>query len=563
MKKTKKRKLRNMHKTCNSLKTFGKEATFGGAKTIVDEMRKKYLLWNDWSVTETKENEFGDILGAGAWGKIVAFNEKTVVKLPIQPLYCIGFEHEHNILQKIKKIKNPVINVLSTNLSVAAYGHDRLRGKVELVKQKYLSNTDLNTSCIFFMKRIHPPLLQNLFTLCNKEKQTDLEKYHSMVTKPYYIFLGRLCQWSVTGRGNRMYDIGTLSLTDLNGVAPDPVHPQSIIQTVLQTYSGSGCVVTNYTVMPNTFAYKVGREMCKYMWDVFIEKHIILYDTEFVYGTRVGDRSAKVFIIDCNLCREIDTTIGNNVKTAFVNNIAAAMEIRLPTVNPMFWGGFLPNPLITPNFAIECLQYMVDPQTTKFEVLLYHAQFIISLFSEINTLLSDPNTKGTISKYENDIKHVIFSDAHINFTVPTIAFRTLPENHDDAVGIEKQVKNINKQLAETHARFTYLYSRAYLLELALAASKNMYTALVTPDNISYISNIVSARVSHWLLNPDFVLDFTPLFLPLTREEMRFYKSEDASNTLDFKLSESESSRQIGKKYKPSALSPYSLFSEII
>jgi hypothetical protein len=73
---------------------------------------------------------------------------------------------------------------------------------------------------------------------------------------------------------------------------------------------------------------------------------------------------------------------------------------------------------------------------------------------------------------------------------------------------------------------------------------------------------VSARVSHWLLNPDFVLDFTPLFLPLTEEEMRFYKSDDASNTLDFEPSESESSRQIGKKYKPSTMSPYSLFSEI-
>jgi hypothetical protein len=257
------------------------------------------------------------------------------------------------------------------------------------------------------------------------------------------------------------------------------------------------------------------------------------------------------------LCKKIEQPISNKVKTELVNHFAAAMDIRLPSVNPEHWGGFLPNPLLSPNFAIMCLNEMVT-DNDSFEIQVIHANFMLSFFTNLSEYISNLDNKGILTKFEKDIKHVI-ETTNIPFFVEIIPFKLIPENHDDAIGIEKQIKLLNKQLNDCYTYFSSCYAKAYLLEISLAIGKELYSKLVSSDNISFVSSIISSRVTHWLLNPNFSLDnISTLFLPVTTDETILYKKEQTSNAEKYEdRSYTNNTRVVGKKDKS-----FHVFSEI-
>jgi hypothetical protein len=167
-----------------------------------------------------------------------------------------------------------------------------------------------------------------------------------------------------------------------------------------------------------------------------------------------------------------------------------------------------------------------------------------SFFTTLSTYLSNLDNKGIVSKYEKDIKHII-DTTDVNVSINIIPFKLLPENHADAIGIEKQIKLLNRQLRDCHTYFTHCYSKAYLLEISLAIGKVMYNNLATVDNISYMSSIVSSRVSHWLMSSNISLDnIESLMRPVTHDEMRIYNQTEFDDR-----TYSSNDQPIGKKYK--------------
>lgn len=478
-----------------------------GGTIIIDENQKRFFIWNDWKINEERTNEKGeiikgDVLGMGSWGKIIVSDEKTVAKIPVSistHQICSGFFKEFLLLKELHDIRSD-IKTVTCNL---VKGQPRKRGNIETNMRKLNKNAGVELStefndetivkggeiCVFFMERIYKPKKKTLLKIISQQKKEEYLINHPNITKPYYLFLGRISKASLTGAGITVTDVDSIPLSFIDKVSImtlSELYQSNFIllcDFIDKNYPGTQNVVTNYLVSDESFATYYGRQICEYIWNVFLTNQIYLFDTEYVLGnnyeeTQIGDpKKPYCYIIDFNRCEK-----GGTDYDKLVQSICEGMEINIEGTNPEHWGGFLPNPFISPEFAFRCWKSIIETPRLNEDIYLKYLTFMGLLTKKLNDKLKmfdkqithkvEVEIKQNYRKQFIDNNNTFFIDSfelvplHY-FDIPKIIIDIL-DDVDTDVSLKKTIRKLHATLIQNIKEFIMLWKQNFLLEIVFA-----------------------------------------------------------------------------------------------
>lgn len=498
----------------NTTKTYKKTANntrkrkIHGGQIVVTE-DKRYFIWNDWSITEMKRKTRGDVLGIGSWGKIIISDEKTVAKVPISqtnPQICYDFYkevqiiNELNALPKHKQSKRGTrFSDIKTVKSSLAIGQPRIRGENRDVMNRNKKNSYIeissdvtadyemngNQTCIFFMSRIYKPKLSNILKLVTSDKVAYYKSTYESITKPYYLFLGRIGRQSIRGGQITVSDVDSVPLSYLKGVstmtldAPFQSTFSMLVDNIATHYIGTQTVVSNYIVADNSPAMYYGVGISTYIWEAFMKNHIYLFDTEFILGEETHIKYPKTpscYIIDFNRCEK--NAILDFEK--FVQSVAAGMEVKIEGIDPEHWGGFLPNPLLSPAFAFRCLTAALHRREITEDIYVAFLRFMILFTRRLNEKLrafdkqerrrEDFELKQYYKPLLSTSSNSFYDDTYE--AVPMDIF-SIPESiqailNDADPEFKILIENLHIKFMNNMREFCYLWKQNFIFEIILS-----------------------------------------------------------------------------------------------
>lgn len=267
-------------------------------------------------------------MGQGSWGKIVIYSDSTVVKIPKQPGFCTSLWQENNIIKSLKDLvtDSSFISFLSTSLQAANHIKPlKNYGEMEVFPVIYDKNSILQFDlCLFSMDRLYPPTWSQLASLVKPKFIAFYSDIYEKITKPYFLFLGRIGLQSVKGGTQSDSSVASLPLSHLQGVAASPEVNTDVLREIEKKYAGRQVIVSHYLVDPLSVIFQYGKAMYKIIWDAFIRKRILLYDVEFVVGNTLKEQqSTKLYLIDCNLCKRMKENV--DIEVAATNDLVKVL----------------------------------------------------------------------------------------------------------------------------------------------------------------------------------------------------------------------------------------------
>jgi hypothetical protein len=487
------------------LGNLGSPLIHGGQIVVTED--KRYFIWNDWSITEMKHKTRGDVLGMGSWGKIIISHEKTVAKVPVSqtnPQICYDFYKEVQIINELhgKSTKKPKKNSIKfsdikTVKSSLAIGQPRIRGENRDVtsrnkKDSYIEiSSDVTTdyemngdqTCIFFMTRIYKPKLSNIIKMITSDKAAYYKSTYESITKPYYLFLGRIGRQSIRGGQITVSDVDSVPLSYLKGVSnmtldsPFQSTFSILFDNIATRYSGTQTVVSNYVVADNSPAMYYGVGICTYIWEVFLKNHIYLFDTEFILGEETHIKYPKTpncYIIDFNRCEK--HAILDFEK--FVQSVAAGMEVNIEGADPEHWGGFLPNPLISPAFAFRCLTAALRKSELTEDIYVAFLQFMILFTRRLNEKLQSfdkQERRREDFELKQYYKPLFMANGFHSDTYEVVPMNmfSIPESiqtmlNDADPDFKTLIENMHTKFMNNMREFSYLWKQHFIFELILS-----------------------------------------------------------------------------------------------
>lgn len=533
-----------------------------GGKIITDSEQKRYFIWKNEKISNG-----GDVLGNGAWGKIIISDEKIVAKIPVDRSTCKYFYKEHEIINDLHKILGEedkhYYNIKNVT-SELIVGQPQIKGEIALMEQKYDKDQfievfkDTKYTCIFFMDRIYKPKKNTLLNLINEKYIHHYKSGYSTIERPYYLFLGRISKGSIRGGISKLTDVDSLPLSMLREVYKMKLnkHFELLMQNIEDNYIGTEIVVSNYIVTNNSHAMKYGRGICLFLWRAFYEEKTYLVDTEFVLGDIISKKTQTVpncFIIDFNKCYKLDEL--NNDK--FIQSIAPGMELKLEGLDPEAWGGFLPNPLISPKYAFDCWKFVMEKYIQDdIEQFSIFIDFMNKLVLQINNLLYaypkmiiGKEKHNTIMKYMKQCKdHHLFVEDNTFEVIPANIYTIMVdiEDKDYKKKVTKNVKNLENAIID----FNCYWKRCFILEIILAFinsyiemhKEKIESNILILLAINKINSLLPIIVNDFLKNLNIISSYDMSIVP-TEEEINEVKQmmkpttylvEEVANNVTYK-----------------------------
>lgn len=375
-------------------------------------LRQKGLLWGELcggAITQSPDGIVvswiddyypkGDIIGEGGWGKVIVANSndysdkvaKIVLKTNTYEKNCDEMVQEYNILNKINKLapaqqKNNISSPEAYNFNYIL----RSTKTNEIIIQNSARKVDKHNGCILIMQRIFEPIKKQLKTIVKPEHNGNYMKNHG-TNAPYHLFLGRISSASVL-RGAWDPDpfVQILPLSVLEGVTKWEIittdsNARILLDGMDKRYAARQYVVSNYIVNENSMPMKWGSNICSLFWNAWYKEHLCLDDCEFVLGNRHATTASKTphcFIIDFNRAYVSDNM------DHFLKSLAINMDIYVfgYTSKDNSWGGFTPNPMISPEFAITCWNNVYKDIDDERERSRYK-EFMVKYLDGINAYL--------------------------------------------------------------------------------------------------------------------------------------------------------------------------------
>jgi hypothetical protein len=554
------------YKKHNSKRLYKNKIIYGGE--IIEDDHKKYIIFNDTPFFDKKEREneiSGDVLGQGSWGKVIIVDDTHVAKVPITGSFndhvMNEFLKEHNILTILNENKSIFQSNIKTvssynNLSTA----HKIRGNLNEMKIYYGKKNEIsfnkneeNQTSLLLMGRIYKTPTSTLNRIIKKEKVQDYKDNFENITKPYYLFLGRISKHSITGSTIILSNVDSIPLSCIKGVKQIELGKNFslLFDYIEKNYSGMNIVVSNYIVSVTSPAYHYGKEMYKFIWNVFYKKNIILFDTEFILGREYIKQNGQYtntqcYIIDFNRC-EIKT---DRDIESFTISITTGMELlNIQGTFDEHWGGFLPNLLISPQFAFDCLTDIINCDDISIEEYDLYLDFMILLMSKINVLLEtydiQVNNKQSFEIKKYYIQYYNKNHSFLNDDFILIDFNIF--NTPKQITIEFLNSDefvVNKMKKKEHIllqfidKFCYLWKRMFILQLFIILfliyvnkysgvsyidiiAKNKIIRLFSRDNITFIDSLQIIQ--------NFNFDIIPTTEDIeTATPIHIYKEEDAN-----------------------------------
>lgn len=384
----------------------------GGRRTISESDGKQIttLQWKDWFIDDHQyiNNTLtqGDILGQGGHGKVVIVNSETdsdiVSKIMLNPENCPRANDEYKILNEVwEELAGKTTNEINAPQPIEFLYYTKSTSSAE---PPTIVGSDSNTAesnCFYSMQRIFKPKLSQILQFVKSDMEHKFRIADDGYSAPYHLFLGRISDASVIrGAWSPQPLVQTVCLSDLRHSyewlplssnqlqSPDINICKLIFKNIATNYGSTGYVIANYLVDNNSTAYKWGKSMYKMIWDAYVKKRLYMNDIEFELGiyNPISEGQMRCFVIDFDRVERIGETddLGDDEHLIrLMKTFAIEMDL---TNMPIFdgriiqsWGGFIPNPLITPDFAYNCLLslfqlYPDDPRIYKF-IKLYYASF--------------------------------------------------------------------------------------------------------------------------------------------------------------------------------------------
>ena len=403
---------RNKKQTRNHKRKMLIKKVVGGRRTISESDGKQIttLQWKDWFIDDHQyiNNTLtpGDILGQGGHGKVVIVNSETdydiVSKIMLNPENCPRANDEYNILKEVcEELAGKTTNEINAPQPIEFLYYTKSTSSAE---PPTIVGSDMKiaeSNCFYSMQRIFKPKLSQILQFVKSDMERKFRIADDGYSAPYHLFLGRISDASVIrGAWSPQPLVETVCLSDLRDSyewlplspnqlqSPDINIYKLIFTNITTNYGSTGYVIANYLVDNKSTAYKWGKSMYKMIWDAYVKKRLCMNDIEFELGiyNPISEGQMRCFVIDFDRVERIGETddLGDDEHLIrLMKTFAIEMDL---TNMPIFdgriiqsWGGFIPNPLITPDFAYNCLLslfqlYPDDPRIYKF-IKLYYASF--------------------------------------------------------------------------------------------------------------------------------------------------------------------------------------------